>query len=347
MAYWPIKSWAQQGGAVDTTSRLETRLRRLERGDAYLRGGSNVFPSGDFGSVLNSALSNGKIDPRNKGFIAKGTNSGVVFPVFTSTVTDTSITWAWSGALRRVDGSAVGITASSLAVTGLSSSTKYYFYPFFATRGCGVGFVAGNAGSPAFAHTTDNDAAVQQQSLQDREPLSLGAMYATTSAAGGATTTGYGGGSTGHIVAQDIPGGCPRDYMVVESQSRGVVRCNSLQVGEMIASPEGWTEITQLKLTPCDAFVCIRTDAGDEIEISPETPQPLLDGSDCHADMLSLAMRVLVRQPGGGSGYIHGLDWVEAEGGMRAVISCEPEHRFWCGRHSPVIAAHNILKRLL
>jgi hypothetical protein len=323
---------------------IVTRLRRLERN---AKSGISRAEGMRFGPIdMGGFTAGGRVDGRK--IVAKGSPPGVTFPSFTGAVTDISITLNWSGLLQRGDGTKQAVVAASMTVNGLVPSTIYYFYPFFATLGCGVGFVAGNTGSPSFAHTAPTDAAAAQQSTQDREALSFGAIYFTTRATPGSTAV-TGGGSRGDVVGGTVPGGCPRDYMVVESLSRGIVKCASLEPGERIASPDGdgWTEIVSIKLTPCDTFVLIRTDAGDEIEISPETPQPLFDGSDEPASLLTLSNRIMVRQPGGGSGYVGGLEWVDAPDGLRVVISCEPEHRFWCGRHSPMIAAHNIFKNLL
>ena len=322
---------------------LVSRLRRLERGEKYLRGGSTVPGSGSRTRPESSALTNGRVDPRSTGFIPQGSAAITIFPSFTGSVTDTAITWSWGGALRRADGTSTIIQAASLTVSGLAASTTYYFYPFYATRGCGIGFVAGNSGSPRFAHSAATDTATQSQHLQDREPLSFGAMYATTRASAG-TDTVYGGGSTGDIVGGTRPGGCPRDSMVVESLTNGIVRCDWLELGERIVSPdgEGWTEVVGLDITTCPQFILIRTEAGDEIEISPETPQPMFDDSDKPAGLLSLNDRVMVRQPGGGSGYVAGLEWVDAPEGKRVLMACQPSHRFWCGRTAPNIAAHNV-----
>ena len=325
---------------------LISRLRRLERGEYYLRRGTRVTSSGGFGRPLNSVLTDGRVDPRSAGFIPQGSTAVTIFPTFTGTATDTAITWNWGGALGHADGTSLIIPASSLTVTGLTPSTTYYFYPFFATLGCGIGFVGGDAGSPRFAHTTTTNAAVLAQSLQDREPLSLGAMFATTRATPGSDAL-TGGGSGDGAGYSGIPGGCPRDSMVVESLSNGIVRCDWLELGERIVSPdgEGWTEIVGLDITPCPSFILIRTEAGDEIEISPETPQPMFDDSDKPAGLLSLNDRVMVRQPGGGSGYVAGLEWVDAPEGKRVLMACQPSHRFWCGRHAPNIAAHNAIAK--
>ena len=322
--------------------RLQSRLRRLERGELYLRRGRAVEPSGTRQRPSVSALSNGFVDPRTPGFVASGSIAPSIYPSFTGTVTDTTITWAWSGPLRHSDGSVVVIPASTLTVSVLNPSTTYYFYPFYATKGCGIGFVVGNAGTPAFAWSTTSDKAAQLQTLKDREPLSNGAMSATTLASPGSSTV-MGGGST-----IGVSGGCPRDHMMVESEERGVIRCDWLRVGERIASPseEGWTEVIGVEITSCQSFILLRTDAGDEIEISPETPQPLFDGNDEPASLLTLSNRALVRQPGGGSGYITKLEWVEAPEGKRVVMACAPHHLFWCGRHGPMIAAHNVISKL-
>ena len=203
-----------------STSPLATRLRRLETGDLRLRRGNFGPITGPF-----TRFSNDSIDPVNASINL--TKSGVmklgaVPPTvntngFAYTATTTSITWYWDGTngsmpiiIRRADSTMTVVPQGSITITGLSAATDYYFFPFWTPNNrCTIGFVQGTVGDPqiAFVLADLNDpnigpAAAGQQALQDREPLTSGAMIGSTPAAG------TGGGSAGGGGDPHGGGGC-------------------------------------------------------------------------------------------------------------------------------------------
>jgi hypothetical protein len=194
-------------GPIDN---VQSRVRRLERGEQYLRAGVLVSPSGKYAGVPKALLDGNKIDLTSKHLSTKGSIPpfGVVGN-FGYSATTTSITLYWDGTnssaklkIIRTDGSAVNIPASSLTITGLIANTSYGFLPFWsALNNCGIGFIKGDSGSPQFAFTAAarNIQASVQQSYQGNEPLTNGFILFSTPSAGtgGGTGTGGGGGGVG------------------------------------------------------------------------------------------------------------------------------------------------------
>jgi len=194
----------------DTSENLNTRVRRLERGEQYLRAGQLVTPSGKYAGVPTSLLDGNKIDLTSQDLATKGSIPPFgVSGNFGYSATTTSISIFWDGtnasvklAIIRADGSAVQVPTGSLTVSGLSAGTQYGFLPFWSVfNNCGIGWVKGDVGSPQFAFTSAARTVVNsiQQSYQGREPLSSGFLLISTPASGtgGGTGTGGGGGGTG------------------------------------------------------------------------------------------------------------------------------------------------------
>lgn len=141
---------------------------------------------------------------------------------FAYTSTTTSITWYWDGTngsttltIYRADNNTTGPVSGSQAITGLSSSTTYNFYPYWDEPTQTLKWVAGGTGTPAYAiSSAGSKVAVQQQNLRTRIPLSLGGMQAATPAAGSGGGTGGGGGGGGGCFTGNVrirvPGGLKR-----------------------------------------------------------------------------------------------------------------------------------------
>lgn len=114
------------------------------------------------------------------------------------TSTTTSITWSWSGLkIYRSDGTITNISDSSQQITGLTSSTTYYFYPYWSEAAKAIQWVTGGVGTPAIAQTAASQALAQKQYLRNQIPLSQGAMSGATAASGTGGGSGGGGGGGG------------------------------------------------------------------------------------------------------------------------------------------------------
>lgn len=192
------------GGDEDLT----TRVRRLERGEQYLRGGQLVSPSGKYAGIPTSLLDGNSIDLTSPDLATKGSIPPMgVSGNFGSSTTTTSITIYWDGtnssnklAILRADGVAVAIPGNSMTVTGLSANTTYGFLPFWSPfNNCGIGWIKGDSGTPQFAFTAAAQTITKsvQQSQQGREPLTAGFLKFTTPASGTSGGAGTGGGYGG------------------------------------------------------------------------------------------------------------------------------------------------------
>jgi hypothetical protein len=160
----------------------------------------NVGDSTTFGRVHQIALTSNNVDPSKAGVISKGNTPFSITGSFTYTSTTTSITWTWTGlTVYRGDGTTTSITNGSQAITGLSSSTTYNFFPYFLDDGIStaVSWVAGGSGSPGFAFTNTPAAQIQSANLQNRIPLSSGSLVGVTPSSGSGGGSGGGGGGGG------------------------------------------------------------------------------------------------------------------------------------------------------
>src|SRR5271170_6097957 len=169
----------------------------------------------NFARVVTGALTDGQIDPTKSGVLMRGSVPPAWSGTFTYASTTTSLTWTWSGLMIfRADGTTTAIPNGSLAVTGLTTATTYYFYPYWDDTANALAWVGGGAGSPANAQTAKTNLSAQQQSLQGLIPLSQGAIVAAT------TSSGTGGGSGGGS------GSCLRAGTMVLTKERARSRSN-------------------------------------------------------------------------------------------------------------------------
>ncbi|HXX20791.1 MAG TPA: Hint domain-containing protein [Candidatus Acidoferrum sp.] len=180
----------------------------------------------NFARVSASALTANQIDPTKSGVLMRGSVPPTWSGAFTYVSTTSSLTWSWSGlAIYRADGSTTAIPNGSVAVTGLTAATTYYFYPYWDEVAGALAWVLGGAGTPACAQSAKTNLAAQQQALQGRIPLSQGAIAAAT------TSSGTGGGSGGGS------GSCLRAGTVVLTKERGTVPIETCKVGEHLRCP--------------------------------------------------------------------------------------------------------------
>jgi hypothetical protein len=194
--------------------------------------------------------------PKNSPYPSLGDGSvipqGSIPPTFgpgmTYTSNTSSITWSWdytTNGIDRCDGTTVSpAPVGSQAVTGLSATHTYYFYPYYDENAAALAFVAGGSGSPAWAQSAQARALTAAQSLQGHIPLSPGSgMAAATTSSGGG---GGGGGGDG---------GCLYETMFVRERHRGVIRANEVHVGNFLWSDDGeWVEVLAVESKPHDLW---------------------------------------------------------------------------------------------
>lgn len=203
----PVLKLAYGAGqaAVDTSYSF-----RMGRGTPFHRAGVTVTAKAQFKTlslnapVSQTALTTGLLDPSQPGFLQKGSNVPTFVTVaFTFNATSTTaLTISWPAtALRRANrqpalniSSDTAIPAGSIALTGLTANTQYFYYPFWSEAAMVVGWAgAGNgtsAGSPAIAQTAQSDVVLQAQAYQGYVPLSSGALTFTQPNAGTLSQTG-------------------------------------------------------------------------------------------------------------------------------------------------------------
>ena len=290
-----------------------------------------ITDGADFARVSSAALTANKVDPAKSGVLMRGSLPPAWSGGFTYASTTSSITWSWSGlTIFRADGTSNAVPNGSLAVTGLTAATTYYFYPFWDETAARLQFVPGGAGSPASAQTAKTNFAAQAQSLQGLIPLSQGAMVAAT------TSSGTGGGSGGGS------GSCLRAGTMVLTKERGTVAIESCRVGEHLRCPaataaESWTRITRLEIRDADTFIRLHFSNAESLDVTPHHIFTLADGSPMRAERLCLS-DILV----GRFGRLT-LKRIEAvvEAGEKVSVSCEPAHEFFAGRHAASVRTHN------
>jgi hypothetical protein len=286
----------------------------------------------NYARIVSGALTAGKLDPTKTGMLMKGSVPPTWSGAMTYVSTTTSITWSWTGlSIARADGSSTSIADGSLAVSGLTAATTYYFYPYWDDVALAINWVAGGTGTPANAQTAKTNSAAQQQSLQGCIPLSQGAMMAAT------TSSGTGGGSGGGS------GSCLRTGTIVLTSERGSVAVESCKVGEHLRCPgvttgsEAWTRILQIEVREADTFIRLHFSNAETLDVTPHHIFTLADGSPMRAERLCLS-DILV----GRFGRIT-LKKIEAivEDGQKVTVSCEPSHHFFAGRHAATVLTHN------
>ena len=187
---------------------------------------NQITDGANFARVSSSALTSNQIDPTKSGVLMRGSVPPTWSGVFTYVSTTSSLTWSWSGlVIYRADGTTTAIPNGSVAVTGLTAATTYYFYPYWDETAGALAWVATGTGSPAYAQAAKTNIAAQQQALQGRIPLSQGAIAAAT------TSSGAGGGSGGGS------GSCLRAGTMVLTRERGTVPIETCTVGEHLRCP--------------------------------------------------------------------------------------------------------------
>jgi hypothetical protein len=291
-----------------------------------------ITDGSNYARIVAGALTAGKLDPTKSGMLMKGSVPPTWSGALTYVSTTTSITWSWTGlSISRADGSSTSIANGSLAVTGLTPATTYYFYPYYDDVAPAINWVAGGAGSPANALAAKTNAAAQQQSLQARIPLSQGAMMAAT------TSSGTGGGSGGGS------GNCLRVRSIVLTKERGSVPVESCKVGEHLRCPgltagsEAWTRILRMEVRDADTFIRLHFSNAEILDVTPHHIFTLADGSPMRAERLCLSDILVGRF---GRITLKKIETITAES-QKVTLSCEPSHQFFAGAFAASVLTHN------
>jgi hypothetical protein len=322
----------------ETNPQLYEALKRLAQASLGPNQGwsldDQITDGTNYARVASSALTSNKIDPTKNGVLMKGSVAPTWSGTFTYVSNTNSVTWSWSSmSIARADGTTTAAGSGSYAVSGLAGGTSYYFYPYWDESASAIGFVAALAssvGTPAGAYTAKTNAAAQQQALQGRIPLSQGAMLGAT------TSSGVGGGSGGGS------GSCLRSGTMVLTQERGTVEIESCTVGEHLRSPgiapgEAWTKIVRLEVREADTFIRLYFSNAESLDVTPHHIFTLADGSPMRAERLCVSDLF-----NGRFGRLT-LKKIETlvEPGEKVLVSCEPVHQFFAGRHSASVLTHN------
>ena len=320
--YEALKRVVTGVNAIGTTDKLSL--------DTAISDGTN------FARVAADALTKNAVDPTRPGVLMRGSVPPVWNTGFTYTSTPSSITWSWTGlTIFRADGTTTAIPDSSLAVSGLTPGTTYYFYPYFDESQNALAWVAGGAGSPPNALTAKTNAAAQQQSLQGRIPLSQGAMVAAT------PVSGSGGGSGGGS------GSCLRAGTMVLCRERGTVPIETCALNEHLLAPgfggvgprgrESWTRIERLDVLDADTFIRLHFSNEETLDVTPHHIFTLADGSPMRAERLCLADILVGRFD---RLTLRKIETVLEEG-KKVTVSCTPIHEFFAGHHAATVLTHN------
>lgn len=218
------------------------------------------------------------IDPTNyQALLARGSTPSTVNGTLSYTSTTTSITWTWSSLkVYRSDGSTTSIPNGNKAFTGLSSSTPYWFYPYWSETSQSVNW-AGNA------NTSSSITASQTMNLQNNVPLSAGGIKVTTPSSGSGGGSG-GGGSNG----------CLHPSQRVWTKE-GEKEASDLALGDLLFTAAGWSPILTLDVEDCGEWRRISFDGGREAWVTPSQPFYLDPSSPISAEKLDAGQAVVAQ----------------------------------------------------
>ena len=119
-----------------TNPQLYEALKRLAEASLGPNQGwsldDQITDGSNYARVTSGALTSGKVDPTKSGVLMKGSVPPTWSGAFTYVSTTSNITWSWSGlSIYRADGTRNAIPNGSLVVSGLSTGSTYYFYPYW------------------------------------------------------------------------------------------------------------------------------------------------------------------------------------------------------------------------
>ena len=191
-------------------------------------------------------------------------------PGYSYTSTTTSITISIpSTTFTRSDLSTVTPSAYSHTFSSLTALTGYYFDMWYDAPSNTLGAAIYAGGAPSAA-------TILADCYSAGRTVINGKVYIVTPGSG----TGSGSGTPGS-------GGCPADYQMVETQERGLIRADELEVGIHLPHGTEWVRINGLERRPAPLWrYTVRDQDGDEESF---------DVNDSHASMSESGEWILVR----------------------------------------------------
>lgn len=267
----------------------------------------------------------GVFDPSSAFFGGKGSTPPSVpnqqFS-YTSTTTTISITWP-AMTIYRADGTTLAVSSGSQAITGLTASTTYKFYPYvndaggattvsWATGGTGVG-------SPAIAYASTGDV-VAAATMYARGNIPLNSWTGATTASG---SGGGGGGGSGCLHPDTL-------VMLADGSGR---EANRLMVGMELLGPYGPVKIARIERRPAKRWITVWLKGWHTV--TPDHRFQLPDTSSVRAEDLKLGQIVAGR---GEHLEVTGLSLLR-ESASLVSIELEAPHLYYlaCGAlsHNP------------
>lgn len=255
---------------------------------------------------------------------------------FAAITSDTTITLYYDGTnlsnsfiLRLADSTTVTVPTGSTAITGLTASTSYRFYPYYDVLLNSVQFVTGGSGSPAISFAASSSAttlstASSLANSPGRIRLATPAFDVSTTAP--ASPPGGGGGGGGGDPD------CLAPWMELETEE-GFILAEDLEIGDSIRTPKGWSKVVKVKKPEQNILVKIRVASGAVLECSPLHPIGIADGNWRYAASVKLGDFLVTED-----GASEVVDWQLVP--MKYVSihpSLHPYHEFYCNG----ILSHN------
>jgi len=269
-----------------------------------------------------------------------GLNSqGSVIPVPTTgllydNATANIIKWYSTGlTLYPPDGSIIVVPDTTvanpiIAVSGLTPSTTYNFYPYYSVDLRRVLFaqVAGGVGTPPAAYTAKSVLAAQAANGDGTIAISP-----TSSVTAAATSGGGSGGSSGGS-------GCFRSSMMVQGKG-GIVTLHVLKPGDEIFGPEGWTTLKKKIPSMQMEFLRLRFGLGDSLDVAPSHPlKPYRSEVLFPANTWSMVDMIATRS--GLPAKLVGIERLDEED-EACWIQCAPSHLLFIGKDAPNLVVSN------
>lgn len=309
-------------------------------------------------SIVMNGSGPGAVD-LNTGLYRPGignTQNGSGFPQFSFTAKPTEIDIAWAG-LPLTRGTMPNPNQSdttldqtnltgSVAVTGLSNLTPYWFYPYIDDKnpGAGIQFVtnaqiAGAVGTPAIAFTSANNNAAAFQQRNDHVPCAVPPLNISTLASGGGSSSGSGGGTQGS---------CPRGDMIVRRRTRRggheIVMVRDLRPGDWIRGKSDgkncWVRVKAVSHKRRRDWVEVAFDCGEDVVVTPRHDWPTDRGIVLTCDLTAEHVFFLQR----GRTFMNAWRRLREDAECIGIDIDTPEHQYYIGRNRPVVLTQNFLQ---